>query len=217
MFRYKLGLVIPLLVSLVLSACGPNIASGDLANAAITFGSMDLRQGFNYSKDVQNSYGYVSALTIGTTTLPADLAISDGSSSPVIGVLTSETWNGGVSDPIQLKFNVSTANSQALNNLLHTQLSNTNVSVAFRVNDYDPIAKKYFVALTGTTNPLKGIVARNGTALQLTVASSPNTDVRSPQNWQVSLGVAPSATAQTLTFATSSTQSLVKRWGTTTG
>ncbi|MCC5709543.1 hypothetical protein LH488_27955, partial [Klebsiella pneumoniae] len=96
--------------------------------AAISDTSLSLKQGFDFNRDAQESFGFLTPLTIGTPgSAPAVVIKSDFTvKSPltaapmnVVGVLSSYTWAGGASDPMTFKANISTGNKQLIQKLLH--------------------------------------------------------------------------------------------------
>lgn len=174
----------------------------------------DVNQGFNFVADNQNQIGYIVSLAIGTTTLRPDLSVKDptsGTSTQVVAVLSQVSWAGGQSDSVKFVGQVSTANKQTLLLLLHQALSNTQTQIGFKVFTYDPVAKKYYKSFFPATDAtLKGLIA---TSSQLTISSSPGSEVQSPANFQISVAVVPQPIAQTIQFATGASAQVAKRWG----
>jgi hypothetical protein len=60
---------------------------------------------------------------------------------------------------------------------------------------------------------LSGTDSETGNVFDLSVGSSPETDVTSPQNYALTIGMSP-VTSQTLTYYTSTTAGVAKSWGT---
>lgn len=187
------------------------IATAHLNAASVAF-DCAVSDGFNFASDRQDTFGYITSLTIGNSTLRSDLSGKDpttGSGLQTVAVLSRVNWNGGVSDPLTFVGQISTANKQAVAALSRTA-TNAQVQINFVVFTYDPIAKKYYKGFGSGATSLKGLV---GTSPQFSVSSSPSSDVSSPQNFAMSLAVLPQPVSQTLQFATSATTSVVKRWG----
>lgn len=193
------------------------VATLHIQAAAISF-QCDVARGFNFTSDTQTTVGYITSLTIGNSSLRGDLTVKDptgGNTIQAVAVLSRASWNGGVNDPLNFGGQVSTANKQTIAMLLQA-LNNTQVQIGFSVFSYDPIAKKYFKSFgSPTSTNLRGLVAKSGTTSQLTVASAPGSEVSNPQNFAISLMVAPQSISQTLQLATSPATSIVKAWGMT--
>lgn len=179
--------------------------------------SPDVEQAFNFHGDTPKSFGYVSSLTIGGRPLAADIRIRrpDGTGANVVGVLSSASWSGGFADPVALNAQVSTANRQVIAPLIQAQLRDNSVTFQFQVFAYDALAKKWYQAFGGTSGAaLAGVVQKEGQHVKLVLAPQPGDAVRSPQNWGVSLGIAPAPRSQALLVATSSAAApIAKRWG----
>lgn len=195
------------------------LGSADLCAASIDF-TCDVQNGFNFAADIQATVGYITSLTIGTTTLRADLNGKDpatGSAITAVAVLSQFSWNAGVSDPLKFIGQISTTNKQTLAALLSKTMTNAQVQIGFKVFQYDPLAKKYFVALVPSTSAgLKGTIVQSGTPPKTTVATAADGTVRSPQNFQMSLEMTPQSIAQSFQYAPAVSQTVVKKWGVAT-
>jgi hypothetical protein len=191
----------------------------NLCAASIEF-TCDVKNGFNFAADAQVPIGYITSLTIGTTTLRADLNLKDpitGGAISAVAVLSQFSWNSGVSDPLSFTGQISTANKQTLAALLSKTMTNAQVQVGFKVFEYDPLAKKYFAALAPSTAAgLKGAIVKSGTTPKLTVATAPDGTVQSPQNFQMSLQMAPPSIAQSIQYAPAAGKTVMKTWGVAT-
>ena len=140
------------------------LGSVDLCAANMEF-TCDVERGFNFAADTQATIGYITSLTIGTTTLRPDLNVKDpatGSAITAVAVLSEFSWtNTGLSDPMSFAGQISTTNKQTLATLLSKSLNNAQVQIGFKFFQYDPLAKKYFVALAPSTDAgLKGTVVQ---------------------------------------------------------
>src|SRR5262249_15360113 len=134
---------------------------------AITFDLLNQTQGFNFSKDVQDSFGFVTSLNVGGVDITADIKVNDpdhkDATFPVVGVFTKVDWSPGSApgDPIEFNFQVSTSNKMFIVTLVHKTLDSIEVKIDFLVWDYDPIQKKYFKGLQNDGehgfSPLKGL------------------------------------------------------------
>jgi len=179
--------------------------------------SLDVYQGFNFKKDKQVNYGYLSSLAIGGQPLVADISVPlpNGTSMKVVGVLTSVQWHTGVTDPIYLGAQISTSNKQVIARMMVSPLRDTSVNFQFQTFEYDPKAKKYYQSFGTIGTALTGLIQKQGQDLRLVVASQPSTEVQSPLNWSFMLGVVPAPRVQALPIATSAAASVVKQWGVT--
>src|SRR5690349_10977031 len=128
--------------------------------------SCDVYQGFNFRKDKVSTVGFLTALTIGTVELKADITAKDpqdpSKDLAVVSVLSSVSWAVGVTDGVYLSGQLSTANRQAVQQLLYTDLSNVLVEKVFTVYEYDPVAKKYYKGLHSEGTTLKGLLEKTG-------------------------------------------------------
>lgn len=191
--------------------------SADLCAANIEV-ICDVENGFNVQRDQQKTIGYITSLTIGTTTLRPDLNVKDptkeGSPFQAVAVLGKASWNGGATDFLNFTAQISTPNKQAVAMLLRQKLSNPQAQIAFKAFEYDPVAKKYFVVFAPAADTgLKGSVAKSETGIQLSVAPRPDSTVKSPENFEMAIQLAPAPLAQTIRFATADLKSVVKKWG----
>ena len=118
---------IRLLPLIVLALC-PVTTTGTAARAATTYGcTCDVSQGFHHSSGGTATVGYLISATIAGRTLAADISVSDpqsGATTSVVGVISSDAWQGGVSDPITMTAYISTANRQRLAALTQSDLYN---------------------------------------------------------------------------------------------
>jgi hypothetical protein len=181
--------------------------------------SCDIKQGFDFKKDIQTPVGFLTSLTIGGVALKADLTVKDpmtpANDLPVVAVLSGAMWELGPTDTLYYTGQVSVANKQATQQLLYADLSKVDVVLAFSVYAYDPIQKAYFQCLLPTSNPLNGLVEKTGTDLNMSVADDFSSEVQSPENYAFQIGVKPQPSAQQVTVATSFSVKVVKPWGIT--
>lgn len=179
--------------------------------------SCDIKQGFDFKKDIQTPVGFLTSLTIGGVTLKADLTVKDPMSPatdlPVVSVLSGTMWELGPTDTLYYSGQVSIANKQNAQQLIYSDLSKVDVVFAFSVYAYDPIQKAYFQCLLPTSDPLNGIVEKNGADLNLSVADDFSGEVQSPENYAFQIGIKPQPSAQQVTVATSFSVKVVKPWG----
>lgn len=183
--------------------------------------SLDVYQGFNFKKDKQTPVGYITALKVGDVKfVPDQETIKDPEqpdkaiASKVVGVLNNYMWATGITDAIYLSAQVSTNNKQALAAALLGSWSNIEVEITYVVYEYDPKAKKYYKS-NSVDKPLKGLLEKSGDELNLSVADDPSSEVQSPKNFTLQIGVKPQTLEQTVNLATASGKNLVKQWGVT--
>ena len=181
--------------------------------------SCDIKQGFDFKKDIQTPVGFLTSVTIGGVALKADLTIKDpmtpANDLPVVSVLSGAMWELGPTDTLYYTGQISIANKQATQQLIYADLSKVDVVFAFSVYAYDPIQKAYFQCLLPTSNPLNGLVEKNGADLNMSVADDFSSEVQSPENYAFQIGVKPQPSSQQVTVATSFSVKVVKPWGIT--
>lgn len=180
--------------------------------------ALDIYQGYNYKKDVQTPVGYITSLKIGDTQLTADQTCKDPTAPATdlkaVAVLSGSVWQLGVTDALYFSGQLSTANKQSVLMLTYTDMTKVDIECKFDVYDYDPVEKKYFKCMFPTDDAtLKGILEKNGSDLNLSVAEDMSPEVQSPQNYAFNIGIKPQPQAQTVTIATSFAKKVVKSWG----
>ena len=155
-----------------------------------------LEQAFHFKRDRQNTVGYVISLTIGTTPLLADLRLTNpldpgGEPLAAVGAIAELALSNPKTDPLYLDFAISEANQKHLQQLIHTQLSNTQVTIAITVDAYDPVAKAYYPAVYMLRTDLHGLIAKAGGEYILSVDSQPLPSVIAPLVFTTHLGLTP--------------------------
>lgn len=177
-----------------------------------TLGGLDLAAAFQFDPGAGAAVGYVTALTIGGTALPADLPVAGPGTTPgaVVGVLAALTWNGGVADPLVLDARVSAATRTALAGAA----SGGAVRLSYQVWMVD--------ARTG--GPFKGHttdVTAEGTLVDGRLTATPVTEpepdatIGEPAVYPARFVVGPAPNQQqTLLVATSAATKVTKPWGT---
>lgn len=176
---------------------------------------LSVSKGFNFKNVSQERVGYFNYLKIGDTVLSADLSLADPTNPvaniKVTGVLSAFSWEGGNWDPVHLSAQVSVANKQVLAPLMSMNLASQKVEFQFTVYAYDQASNTYYKALyDGRT--LDGKVQISGGSQVFTVNVDASTEVRSPENYALTIGIMPQSIAQTIIAASSAGQSLM-RWG----
>jgi hypothetical protein len=176
----------------------------------------DVYQGFNFNKQKQVPFGYISSLKIGNTTLDADLPGLDPISArsfAAVGVVTHLLWELGVQDAISFSMQVSVRNSQSLKILMYSAIADLSTSVSFVTFSYDPVAKQFYKSFYSSA-VLSCTLAKSGTDLALSIADDPSQEVRSPLNFTTQITLAPKKVApQTIGIATSAKNAISKPWG----
>jgi len=183
--------------------------------------SLDIYQGFNFKKDKQSAVGFVTKLELGDVALAADQTSIKDPEQPgqniganVVGVLNHYLWETGTTDAMYLSMQVSVSNKTNLSAKLLTDWTNMEVTFAYVVYEYDPKEKKYFKS-NWTETDLKGILEKSGDNLNLTVADDPSTEVQSPKNFTLQVGIKPQTLEQMVNMATGTGKNLSKIWGIT--
>lgn len=183
--------------------------------------ALDTYQGYNYKKDKQSSVGFITELKIGDTTLTADQTCKDPTSPETdlkaVAVLNHFLWNTGTTDALYFSGQISTANKQNVAMLVLKDLVKVEVTYKYKVYDYDPAAKAYFLACDSQDSQLKGMLEKNGSELNLAVADDPSAEVQIPENYTFQIGIKPQPEAQSIHIATAQGKNVVKAWGVTVG
>jgi hypothetical protein len=186
------------------------------ANAESNY-SCSVRQGFNFAKDEQVLVGHINYLKIGDMELTADMNVTNPTNPvtmvKVVAVVSYVSWSGGYADPLQFAVQISTDTKNAVANLTHKSLSNTDVEISFSIYDYDPKEKKYFACFHTNNVKLKGLVYKSGGELALRVDMDQSMEVVSPRNYTLSIGIMPQDISQEIFLAVSVSDKFVKRWG----
>ncbi len=188
--------------------------------------SCSVRQGFNFEKDQQLLVGHLVSMTVGGTVLVADesltiptAAFSSGdavtASTAVVGVISDISWTGGYADPLYFNVQVSNENQKTLSVKTHTSLLDTTVVFQFNIYAFDQEAKVYYLAFHSNATNMNGLIYKEGGDLSLAINPDFSHEVKSPMNFEMSIGIMPQATAQVLNFAVSNTDKFVKTWGVT--
>ncbi|ATB33994.1 hypothetical protein [Melittangium boletus] len=181
--------------------------------------SLNVAQGFNFRKDKQSSVGFITELTVGKETLVADQKTVLDPLNPgtaldgVVGVLGHYMWELGTTDAIYLSAQISTENKQLLTAALLGEMTDMTVKFSYSVYEYDPVAKNYFLSNKG--EDLEGILEKNGDSLNLSVADDESTEVQSPKNFTLQMGIKPDTKEQTIVLATGAQKNVAKKWGIT--
>jgi hypothetical protein len=182
-----------------------------------------IEQGFGFKKDVQVMIGHLTAMTIGTDVLEADMTMTLptdlSNNTKVVGVMSNISWGGGYADPIYIDANVSTNNQVALLVMKHSTLKETSLTFQFNIYAYDPVAETYYLCCSsnGTSEvKMKGLIMKEGSDLVLDISEVNNVRPSSPLNYPFTIGIMPQESAQVLNFAMSVSKKLVKTWGVAT-
>ena len=181
----------------------------------------DVTQGFNFDKTMQSIVGHINSIKIGDTELDVDLAVTDptdlaGAKVKVVGVVSGIGWTGGFAQGIMLSAQIGNANQKKVTLLQHADLSNTAVEFKFTIYSYDPDAKKYYKCFHANDVVLKGLVEKDSSGgLALSIDSDQSTEVMSPLNFLLDIGIMPEDTEQDIHVAVSDTDKFVKNWGVT--
>jgi Divergent InlB B-repeat domain len=185
--------------------------------------TLDVDNGFDFKPTSQSSVGYITSMTIGgTLTLNADFAVAvptaSGQTQNVVAVLSSESWEAGEASPLMFDMRVSATNRNAIAALIQSRPTSVAVNFNFQINSFDPASQSWFEAFYFVTNNLPGgLVENSGGLLQISIASSPSSSPSSPENWDFSIALEPTAVQYELYYWTSSTANTTKQWGISEG
>jgi hypothetical protein len=178
----------------------------------------DVKQGYNFKKDVQTAVGFVTSLKLGDQTLKADQTVKDllapDTALPVVVVCSGAMWELGVTDALYFTGQISVYNKQQVLQLVYKGMTKVDVVFKFAVYEYDPIQKAYFKCLLPTDDKeLNGLLEKNGEDLNLSVSDDPSGEVQSPANYAFQIGIKPQPSDQVVTVGTSFSDKVVKNWG----
>jgi hypothetical protein len=179
--------------------------------------NLDIYQGYNYKKDTQTPVGFITALTVGGTSLTADQTCKDPTNPTTdlsaVAVLSNVNWNLGVTDSVDFSGQISPTNKQNIAGLIINNLTSVEIVFQFSVYDYDIVAKTYYLAFHSNSTDMNGVLDKHNDELRISVADDPSGEVLSPPNYAFYLGVKPKASAQSLHLATASQKTVAKLWG----
>lgn len=180
----------------------------------------EITQGYNFKKDVQLPVGFITKLTLeDSDEISADQKVKKPTAPDedfdVVAVLSSANWSTGVTDPVYFEGQISVHNRNKIQTKLYNTLANMQVKFEFVVFEYDQEAKTYFEAFHSDGTEMKAVLEKMGDDLHLSVDDRRSTEVQSPMNYKMQIGLVPQPEAQTLTLATASTKNIVKSWGLT--
>lgn len=203
--------------------------------------TLDLKQGYNFKKDIQKPIGFITSLKIGMTMFAPDQKVNspikatdEGAGAlqttavtgelAVVSVLSKIKWGMGDTDPIEFEGTLSISGKQNFAGLLYATMIDVDVEIGWVVYEYDPLARKYYAAYSNSAQGTldvsggtiaQGLIKKDGESLQMTLSPDPGEEVQSPQNYAFTLQVVPQPLAQALLFATSATRKVTKMWGRT--
>jgi hypothetical protein len=164
--------------------------------------SLDICQGYDYTKDKQTPVGYITKLQIGAQPLAIDQTVKDPTDATqdlkVVGVMSSVLWESGVTDAIYLSAQVSATNRQDVAPLLMGSHKNIQVVFQFSIYEYDPLAQKYFLAFHSNSTDMDGVIQERGDELNVYIADDPSPEVPSPENYAFEIGINPQSSTQTM-------------------
>ncbi len=179
--------------------------------------NLDIYQGYNFKNDRQTPVGFITKLRIAGEELKADQRCKDptnpGVDLAVVAVLSGVLWETGATDAVYLSGQISVVNRQGVAMLVINSLTNIDVVFQYSVFDYDPVAKKYFLAFHSNRTDMKGLLEKRGDDLNLSVADDASTEVQSPENYAFQIGIKPQPSAQVLSIATRDQKVIAKAWG----
>lgn len=175
---------------------------------------------FNFKRDVQERIGHLTTLKIGDTTLTADITLkqpTDEADTKVVGVISNLSWAGGYAEPIQISFNVSVTNKNAITTLVHNTMKSIVIEWTYNIFEYDKEAKTYYLAFHTNSAAVKGVIQTVGQDRVFYISDIESSEVQKPENYSATIGTVPEDTQQDIHMATSNTQKFVLPWGVTRG
>lgn len=182
---------------------------------------LDVRQGYHHTKDVWAPVGFITRLQLDILSLPADQICKDPTRPTqdlaVVAVLSQVLWDTGITDALYFSGQISTFNRQTLARTLPGVPFSVEVVFQFAVYDYDPIAKKYFLSFHSNGTDMNGFAEKRADNVTVALADDASTEVLTPQNYTLGIGIEPQLLEQTLVIASADQRSIVKKWGLTVG
>jgi hypothetical protein len=179
--------------------------------------NLELYQGFNFKKDKQGPVGFITKIKVGGKDLKADMNCKDPTNPKqdlkAIAVMDDVQWDMGLTDAVYLSGRLSAENRQTVAQLVINDLTDIETVFQFSVYDYDPVAKKYYLAFHTNKTDVKGLLEKRGDDLNVQVGDDPATEVQSPINYHFTIGIKPQPLAQTLHVAVADQKPVVKAWG----
>jgi hypothetical protein len=161
--------------------------------------------------------GFITKLKVGEVEIAADQTCKDPTNPTkdlkVVAVLNNALWQTGITDAVYASGQISTANKQKVALLTLSDLVNIDVVFQFAVYEYDPLAKKYFLAFHSNSKDMNGLLEKSGVNLNVNVADDASTEVQSPENYAFQLGIKPKPSSQAMHLATGDQKNVVKAWG----
>lgn len=195
--------------ALVITAAACALAA--TAQAGSIQKTLDVAQGFSLKPDATTPVGCIQSLTVGTTSLSADIEtkfpLAPASSAKCVAVMSSFAWSTVATDPVSLAGRVTPDNQAKLAAL---GAGSQEVTFQLAIYEYDPVAKRYFASVSSGGVDLKGAAD----AGQITVGATPATDPSTPKSQDLSLTLKPRGGAQKINLSTSPGKFLGKAWGT---
>ena len=177
----------------------------------------DIDQGFNFRKERSTPVGYITEMTVGGKKLKADTTCKDptntAASLKVVGVVSDVSWGVGATDSIYFACQISADNRQEVQMLAYLELTSVEVTFKFRVYNYDPVVKKYYLCFHAEDAEMKGLLEKHGDDLNVSVSDDPSREVQSPINYAFRIGIKPQQLSQSITLATADQKNVAKPWG----
>lgn len=177
---------------------------------------------FDFKND-KGALGHLTSLELAGHTLDTDISIqtpTTGANANVVGILSGIAWgsghNPGITDPILLSVEISSANAAMVRDLLHRTPTEIEVTISFAVYNYDHVEEKYFVACQGAADEtaLKGHVRRLGNSIALEIEEEATALPQAGSKlFQLTAELEPAPITQMIALGTSATAKIVKPWG----
>lgn len=182
----------------------------------------DVMQEMHWDKGHNAIVGYVNKLTIAGTSLAVSLTnlwdpIAARDSMQVVGAMDYCGWQGAATEPIRMSFLVDNSNQVTILNLLSEGIAYNTVQLEFTVYNFDQQASPPVFYPTFWTHgaALTGVIAREGTVLELNIERERDPRIISPFLYRCDLAMAPTpGQAQTLYMANSATEKFAGVFGT---
>ena len=181
---------------------------------------MNIHQGINFNKTIQDRVGYITKLSIGKKTLNPDISVAKiddpSGDQTVVGVLMNCNWDGNPSGPLGFFGVLSDKNKKEIKLLTAESLVDRTVKVEFECWAYDSEKRNYFKAFHSNDQQIDGeLVLAGGAAgtVDLWVEELPIPDVPQPALYQCGFSLTPDPKEQQLHYAVDTGAKIVRAYG----
>lgn len=212
-------------------------AAAAQAETAVQFPDLSVSQSANFKAGVETAFGHVLAFKVNGVDLLPDLNAQNPmkkQKDAAVGILSSYTWNGGLTAKMNFIFNISTKNRIKLVETLKKANPTMDVEIDYQIFAYDPEAKGFYLATKSFTMKERGVMNKKAKDLpsykfqslpihgrvdkaDLTVDANPSAQLTSPVTYAVHVTAEPGGfMQQNVIYAKSNDESEQIHWGRST-